>query len=235
MGCTILHTQPPAGSAGAAAGTTLPVDPRSASAPVPNRCRVRPGREISAEAVVLLRMAQAGDRDAFAALYRAFADNVRRYIWVRMRDRDRDAVPDLVQDTFCAALDELDRAHDDVRGWLIQLAAKMCTRYCWAQRRHRRAVLTTGEQQRSHANTVAVPTAAPTLRLIAQALAELDPAERLTVQLRFLDGQSREVTARLMQCTPWTVRQLQKRALHRLATQLLASSGQALQPATTTR
>lgn len=231
MGRIILHTQPPADPA---AEATLPVDPRSASAPVANRRRVRPGREISAEAVVLLRMAQAGDSDAFAALYRAFADNVRRYIWVRMRDHDRDAVPDLVQDTFCTALDELDRAHDDVRGWLIQLAAKMCTRHSWAQRRHLRAVLTTGEQQRSHANTAAVPTPAPAVRLIAQALAELDPTERLTVQLRYLDGQPREVTARLMQCTPWTVRQLQKRALHRLATQL-ASSGQALRPAATTR
>jgi len=74
-------------------------------------------------------MAQAGDRDAFAEIYRAYADTVRRYVAARLGAHHRDATPDLVQDTFCAALVELDRAHDDVRGWLVQLAAKMCTRY----------------------------------------------------------------------------------------------------------
>ena len=94
----------------------------------------RPRGQISPEAVALLRMAQAGDRDAFAQIYRSYASNVRAYVATRMRERDRDAVDDLVQDTFCAALDELDRAHDDVCGWLIQLAAKMCTRHSWILR-----------------------------------------------------------------------------------------------------
>ncbi len=76
-------------------------------------------------------MAQAGDRDAFAQIYASYAQHVHRYVTARMRQRDRDAVPDLVQDTFTAALQELDRAHDDARGWLIGLAAKMCTRYGW--------------------------------------------------------------------------------------------------------
>jgi RNA polymerase sigma-70 factor, ECF subfamily len=183
-------------------------------------------RAVPAEAVVLLRLAQAGDRDAFAHLYRAYVGNVRGYIAVRMRERDRDAVPDLVQDTFCAALDELDRAHDDVRGWLIQLAAKMCTRYSWAARRYLRAALTTGELQRSAAasSPPAAPTAA-TARLIAQALAELEPDERRTVQLRFLDGCPREETARLMGCSLWTVRRRQAQALHRLASRLAADGG----------
>jgi RNA polymerase sigma factor (sigma-70 family) len=178
-------------------------------------------RPVNAEAVALLRMAQAGDRDAFGQLYASHIQDVRRYVAARMRQRDRDAVPDLVQDTFTAALEELDRAHDDVRGWLIGLAAKMCTRHGWGQRRYLRAALSIGEHQRSQAATVAVaaPNAA-TRRLIAQALAGLDPQERLTLQLRFLDGHARETTARIMRCSLWTLKRTQQRALRELAARL---------------
>jgi len=164
-----------------------------ATPPTTNLAPAGRRRPVNAEAVALLRMAQAGDRDAFAQIYASYAQHVRRYVAARMRQRDRDAVPDLVQDTFTAALEELDRAHDDVRGWLIGLAAKMCTRHGWGQRRYLRAALTIGEHHRSHAATLAVPAPnAATRRLIAQALAGLDPRERLTLQLRFLDGQARQ-------------------------------------------
>jgi RNA polymerase sigma-70 factor (ECF subfamily) len=218
MGPTNQHTHPPA--------APVSTDPQRARTPGQRAPAARRTGETSAEAVTLLRMAQAGDRDAFGELYRAYAGNVRRYVAARMRERDRDAVPDLVQDTFCAALRELDRAHDDVPGWLIQLAARMCTRHSWSQRRYLRAALTLGEQQRRH--SAAGPAPAPataTPRLIAQALAELDPDERRTLQLRFLDGQPRQVTARLMDCSLWAVRQTQKRALRRLAARLSAERG----------
>jgi RNA polymerase sigma-70 factor (ECF subfamily) len=178
--------------------------------------------QICAEAVALLRMAQAGDRDAFAEIYRWNVQVVRRYVAVRLRDRDRDAVEDLVQDTFCAALDELDRAHDDVRGWLLQLAAKMVTRYGWSRRRYLRSALTVGEQQRILQSAVGAPApAAAVWWLIAQALAELRPDERLTLQLRLLDAQPREAAARLMNCSVWTVSHRQRRALRRLADRLV--------------
>ncbi|TMG41348.1 MAG: hypothetical protein E6H90_15605, partial [Chloroflexi bacterium] len=51
----------------------------------------------------LLHRAQHGDRLAFEHLYRRYVGNVQRYVIVRMRDSDRDAIPDLVQDTFCIA------------------------------------------------------------------------------------------------------------------------------------
>ena len=109
-------------------------DPPTACIPIRRSLLSAPRRPVKAEAVALLRMAQAGDREAVGHLYAAYHQTVRRYIWARMRDRDRDAVPDLVQDAFVAAIEELDRAHEDVEGWLLQLAAKMCTRYSWQQR-----------------------------------------------------------------------------------------------------
>jgi RNA polymerase sigma-70 factor, ECF subfamily len=188
--------------------------------PEPSRAR----RPVNPESVTLLRQAQAGDREAFAQLYADHVTSVRRYVTARLHDRDRDAVPDLVQDTFTAALEELRRAHDDVHGWFIQLAAKMCTRHGWRQRTYLRCVLAIGEQQRSRAATVPVPTPRTTRQHIAQALAGLDPQERRTVQLRFLDGHAQETTARIMACSRWTVRRRQQRALHYLAARLEAAS-----------
>jgi RNA polymerase sigma-70 factor (ECF subfamily) len=216
----MIDTAPPATTAGSrpTSGTST----RTAGSQ-PAGSRRRPPGQICAEALALLRMAQAGDRDAFAEIYRSHVDIVRRYLAVRMRDRDRDAVEDLVQDTFCAALEEMDRAHDDVRGWLVQLAAKMVTRYGWSRRRYLRSALSTGEHQRILQTAAPAPAPAAAIwRLIAQALAELHPDERLTLQLRFLDSQPREAAARLMNCSVWTVSHRQRRALRRLADRLTA-------------
>ena len=191
-------------------------------------------RPIDAEAVALLRLAQAGNREAFGQLYARHADSVRRYVAVRMRERDRDAVPDLVQDTFTAALEELHHAHDDVQGWFIQLAAKMCTRHGWRQRSYLRSVLTVAEQQRSQAATVPVPAAPVTRQRLAHALAALDPQERRTVQLRYLDGHAQQTTAQLMACSRWAVRRRQQRALRHLAAQLAAQPTDP-QPSTASR
>jgi hypothetical protein len=82
-------------------------------------------------------------------------------------------------------------------------------------------VLTLGEHQRSQAATA--PTPAPpelTRQRIAQALASLDPQQRRTVQLRFLDGHPQQTTAQIMACTRWAVRRRQQQALQHLATQL---------------
>jgi RNA polymerase sigma-70 factor (ECF subfamily) len=178
-------------------------------------------RPVDPHAVTLLRQAQAGDREAFGQLYATHVARVHRYVAARMRDHDRDAVPDLVQDTFTAALEELHRAHEDVQGWFIQLAAKMCTRHGWQQRSYLRSVLTVAEQQRSRAATVPAP--APhqaTRQRIAQALAALNPQERRTVQLRYLDGHPQQTTAQIMACSRWAVRRRQQRALQHLAAQL---------------
>jgi RNA polymerase sigma-70 factor, ECF subfamily len=224
MGQPNQHTHPPAAPARTGPQPTRTPDQPAAAAPGTTRRPARRG-ETTAEAVILLRKAQAGDRDAFGDIYRAYSGAVRRYVTARMGRRDRDAVPDLVQDTFCAALHELHRAHDDVPGWLIQLAARMCTRHSWSRRRYLRAALTIGEQQRRHAAAPVPAPAATTPRLVAQALAELDPDERRTLQLRFLDGQPRQVTARLMDCSQWTVGQTQRRALRRLAARLSVDGG----------
>jgi len=175
----------------------------------------------------LLHRAQHGDRLAFEHLYRRYVGNVQRYVIVRMRDWDRDAIPDLVQDTFCIALAELHAADPDVLGWLIGLAAKACTRHQWALRRYLRAAWTIGEvAKRTATHQVPAsgnPAGACGSGPFAHALARLAPAERRAIQLRYLDGLARSMTAQLMGTTAHTVRTLERRALHQLRLSLTAT------------
>jgi RNA polymerase sigma factor (sigma-70 family) len=183
---------------------------------------------LDTSALGLLRLAQAGDRDAFADIYRAHLSLVRRYLTVRLRPFDPGAVDDLVQDTFCAALADLDHADEDVRGWLLRLAAKMVVQHRWSTRRYLRAALTIGEQQRRNADNPAAPAIPPPgWRAVVQALADLQPDERLTVQLRILEAHPRTAAAAVMNCSVHAVSRRQRRALRRLAERL----GTSLSPA----
>jgi len=61
----------------------------------------------------------------------------------------------------------------------------------------------------------------------------LDPQERRTVQLRFLDGHPQQTTANIMDCSRWAVRRRQQRALQQLAAQLATQLTDPRTPATT--
>ncbi|MDT4992152.1 MAG: hypothetical protein QOH97_2044 [Actinoplanes sp.] len=74
------------------------------TAPGTGTARTRCRGEIAPHIVVLLDRAQHGHRDAFADLYVTFREPVTRYVGARMRHRDRDAIPDLVQEAFAGAL-----------------------------------------------------------------------------------------------------------------------------------
>jgi len=182
-----------------------------------NKPGTRPRRHPQVpEVLALLHRAQHGDRDAFADLYRTFHDAVTRYVAVRMRDRDRDAIDDLVQDAFTGALEELPHALLDVRGWFIIQAAKACTRHDWSRRRYTRAAYTLHEHARRHpvASTgFAEPQRRPGRVTFVHAMARLTPDQRRAIQLRYLDGYPRDAAARLMGRSIEAVRCLERRAI----------------------
>ncbi|MGI5185488.1 RNA polymerase sigma factor [Dactylosporangium sp. CA-152071] len=175
----------------------------------------RPDRRRTAtspQAVALLHEAQAGSSDAFAELYHTYRDLITRYVWVRVHHRD--AVDDLVHDTFVDALAKLATADDDVVSWLLRLASHACYRHMWANRRHIRAAYELHAQP--------LPTAAPApdsqrINLLAAliAAAPLTDNQRQALQLR-LDGYSREVAATEMDRTRNAVRWLEAEAVRRL-------------------
>jgi len=179
----------------------------------------RPDPDLAPVALALLQRAQGGDRDAYAELYRTFQDPVTRYVAVRMRDRDRDAIDDLVQDTFTDALAELPTALLDVRGWFIIQAAKACNRHDWSRRRYVRAAYAVRDEA---AHAAATPTTAPTpaqrpgRMTFVHAMARLTDDQRRAIQLCYLDGYPRDAAARQMGRSIEAVRSLQRRALRRL-------------------
>jgi RNA polymerase sigma-70 factor, ECF subfamily len=153
--------------------------------------------------------------------YRRHHRRVTRFVAARLAGRDRDAVDDLVQDTFCDALAEAARFDDDVFGCLLRLAARAVTRHLWAARRHARAVYTVYEDH--PAAVGGAPAAvAPADRLeVGQALAELAPDQRRAIELLYLDGQSRSQVAVTMGRSVSAVRTLQRRGLGHLRRQIV--------------
>jgi RNA polymerase sigma-70 factor, ECF subfamily len=176
-------------------------------------------RETSPDAVALLHEAQAGNTQAFGELYRQHYGPITRYVAARMRDRDRESIPDLVQDAFCEAFANLPSAPDDVTSWLFRLAAKACTRHDWSNRRYVRAALTIGEEaSRTPMQTDDALQAPAHLNRIsfAHALARLTPSQRRAIQLRYLEGYPRDQAAELTGRTKDAMRHLEYRALRNL-------------------
>ncbi|WP_158289845.1 RNA polymerase sigma factor [Micromonospora sp. S4605] len=188
----------------------------------------RPRRETSPATLDLLRRAQSGDRDAFGRLYAQHLDLVTRYLAVRLRDRDRDAIPDVVHDAFADALTELASAPQDVTGWFRQLAAHARTRQGWAAHRCLRAA------PDIHDRAAIAPAAAPARRTltvgrrlaVVAGMVRLTNNQRTAIQLRDLDGYPRDLAAAVVGRSPKAIRDLEWRGLRRLnAASALAAAG----------
>lgn len=163
----------------------------------------------------LLDRARHGNREAFGRIYATHLDLITRYVAVRLYDIDRHAIPDVVHDTFTAALTELADAHDDVTGWLLQLAARAVTRHNWACRRALRAVYEIRDHQRTAAPAVSNPSARNLLTHLL-GTAPLTSSQRQAIKLRYIEGYPRDQAAQLMRRSDQAIRDLERRALRNL-------------------
>ncbi len=190
----------------------------------PERHRYGYREDSPPEIVALLEQAQAGNTEAYGDLYRLHRDRVTRYVAARMKDEDRQAVPDVVQDAFCEAFADLPNAHHDVTGWLLVHAAKAYIRYARSARHQERAIKESREMvRREYAHGYARQhrgvTAIGHVTLV-HALARLAPRQREVVQHRYLEGQTQKATAVLLGKTLSAVRSAEHRALVRLRDEL---------------
>jgi RNA polymerase sigma-70 factor (ECF subfamily) len=187
-------------------------------------------RRTTLDAPGLVERARTGDRAAFAELYQLTLDVVTRYVAVRMRGRDRDAVGDLVHDAYCFALAEPTLIGDDPIGSMLRLAARAVTRHQWSTRRYHRAAYTVGEDQQTGPTPdpfgPPAPTVAQTLTRMTfvHALARLTPDQRRAIQLVRIDGYPRDAAAAVMGRSSDAVRQLERAALRRLHQQFLPAT-----------
>lgn len=197
-------------------------------------------RPVTEADIVLAARVRAGDRDAFAALYRSTVDRVTAFVAARVYRRDLDLVDDLVQEAYCLALAEPHRVDPDLIGSMYQLAAWAMTNHSWSQRRYLRAahaLYTDRTATAANPTTAAGPVDRRTIAAItrsssqvggfAHALARLTPDQRRAVQLRYLDGHTRTEVAVRMDRTVEAVRWLEYRALRSLHDLCTAAAGPA--------
>lgn len=167
----------------------------------------------------LIDLAKRGDRDAFAHLYEQHVRGVYRYVYYRVGTRH--LAEDITSETFCRALRSLGnyRGTDATLGaWLVTIARNLVTDYfkCGA-RRHEVAV----DDPQPGPSLAPTPEEAAISSLtsdsLIRSLDDLTEAQRDCLILRFIQGMSVAETADILRRSEGSVKQLQWRAIRRLA------------------
>lgn len=171
----------------------------------------------------LVTRAQAGDTDAFAALYREHHDRVLRFIDHRVGSRH--LAEDLAQDVWVRVLGRIGAVEyqgKDIAAWLMTIARNIATDHFKAARHRYTSVRTLDDlmvareepaaDDDPEAETAAAIEARAAARLVGPLLAELTPEQQRVVQLRFYDGLSTVETAAAMGKNVGAVKAAQTRA-----------------------
>lgn len=164
----------------------------------------------------LIRAAQAGDVDAFAALFHAYWPMVHRAAWLIVRDER--LAEDVAQEAFVAAagaLDRLDRRRP-LGPWLRTIVARRAIDAARAVAVRREV----GEVPL--AATAAAPVGDRPGEAVLEALAALPLEQRAVVVLRFLLGMGPGEIARALDLPRGTVNSRLRRGLDALEPRLRA-------------
>lgn len=209
----------------------------------PTRPTLSPTALTPAQADALMARAQAGDPDAFAALYRHYARDVTRYTRARLPDAEADDTASGVWERAWAGRHTYrPQATGGVRAWLLRIAANLTVDRWRAGPRAPAPFCTldpggataasTERTERPAADLDAfltrhgvapapdpAPAAAERLTLepaVTAALATLTGPQRTVVRLRWFEDRSLQDTARRTGMHEAAVRQMQQRAFARL-------------------
>ncbi|MFQ3536683.1 MAG: sigma-70 family RNA polymerase sigma factor [Aggregatilineales bacterium] len=171
----------------------------------------------------LIRAAQRGDQNAFAALYRAYVDRIYRYILFRVESAQ--TAEDLTAEVFLRMVEGLPSYEDrnmPLLVWLYRIAhARVVDHYRRYKRAAEQASLDSVEIRADLDldSDLVSSYRADQLRI---ALSHLTDAQRQVVILRFIEGYNLEATAQAMNKSVDAIKALQYRALQALAAALRA-------------
>jgi RNA polymerase sigma-70 factor (ECF subfamily) len=165
----------------------------------------------------LVTRAQDGDAAAFGRLYERYMDQIYRYVYYRVSDRDE--AEDLTETIFMKAWEALPRFRSQgatFRAWLYRIAHNAVI-----DRHRTRKVVVPLEQAEDwldvEANSPeAAAEAAQEAAKLSAALARLSPRLREVILYRFVNGLSHAETAEVMGLRVGHVRVLQHRALGKM-------------------
>jgi RNA polymerase sigma-70 factor (ECF subfamily) len=169
----------------------------------------------------LLKQAQAGDSEAFAALYHAHVQVIFRYIAYRVNDMQ--LAEDLTGDVFTKALESLPKYVDQgrpLRAWLYRIArARVIDHYRKVNRRAQESELDE-EAQAVTMNLDDSLLRRQAAKALREAITHLTDEQQQVVILRFFEGHRIEVVAQMMGKQPNAIKALQFRAIRTLASRL---------------
>jgi RNA polymerase sigma-70 factor, ECF subfamily len=152
----------------------------------------------------------AGDDAAFRSTFDVFFPRLYRFALARL-DGDREAARDVVQQTFCRAIERLEtyRGEATLYAWFCQVCRNTLIDYCRATRRQRQTVRLLEDEPHARAllETIAAPaTQGPDLaawqrdvgRLIQATVDALPERYGEILEWKYVDGLSvRDIAARL--------------------------------------
>ncbi|MFG1892131.1 sigma-70 family RNA polymerase sigma factor [Micromonospora sp. NPDC049051] len=171
------------------------------------------------EVSALVARAQAGDVEAFGLVYDRYFDQVFRFIYRRVMDRQ--VAEDLTSETWLRALRNLSafrRPGGDFGAWVTTIARNLTVNHMQSHQRRERPVAEVRDTV--SAGEVAGPEALAVQQLTREALAEgiaqLSPVQRQCITLRYLRELSIEETAQVLGKTPSAVKAVQHKALRAL-------------------
>ncbi|MFF3857135.1 RNA polymerase sigma factor [Micromonospora sp. NPDC002575] len=190
-----------------------PVQPQSGST----------ANEVSA----LVARAQTGDAEAFGLVYDRYVDQVFRFVYRRVLDRQ--VAEDLTSETFLRALRNINsfrRPGGDFGAWVTTIARNLTLN--WQQSHQRRERPVAELRDAAPVDRVPSPEAAVvdalTREALVTAIEQLNPVQRQCITLRYLRELSIEETAQALGKTPAAIKSAQYKALRALRGLLSATA-----------
>jgi RNA polymerase sigma-70 factor, ECF subfamily len=167
----------------------------------------------------LVRLAQAGDGEAFGLLYDRYVDAVFRFIYFRVNDRA--LAEDFTSETFLRALRRIGTITyqgRDIGAWFITIARNIVLDHLKSAR-HRLEMTTadTLESKEHEQSTEAAVLESLQSERLMQAVGKLGDEQRECIMLRFVQGLSVSETASVMGKNDGAIKALQHRAVRKLA------------------
>ncbi len=168
----------------------------------------------ASDEIQVVQRAQAGDRDAFAALHDRYRQAIYTYIFYRVDDQA--AADDLTAEVFVRMVEKIEKYRPQGKpfiAWLYTIARNLLTDY---YRRRGRDSETLPLEKLSVASDHNPGEAAEhnlAAECLGRAIRQLTEDQRLVIIGKFIEGRSNAEVARILEKTEGSVKSLQHRAL----------------------
>lgn len=171
---------------------------------------------------LLVCLAQTGDMDAFAEIYRRYTAKV--FVFVLTRVRDPYLAEDLTSETFCKALRKIDSVTYEGTGvcsWLITIARNLILDHVKSARYKLESNVEVpdfcDEGDDPEQAAIKVIAAAEIKVLVSELLGQLRPSRRRCLELRFFREMTHAETAATMNIKESVSKTWQRKALKELS------------------